>query len=463
MHDFETLVTDLLTARPELAREQLMQRIDDKKRTVGGGYLTDQGALFLVAGELGVSLRRDEPGSDLHIKDLYIGANDVTVLARILSVYPVSTYSKKDGGVGRYRRLVLFEGDSTVRLTVWEDGLDELEKANLTVDMAVRTTGAYVKQGLDGKASLNLGRRGKIVMADDAASERLPHLTASTKRLGALVGEAQFVALSLVVTTEPRYSEFVRADGSTGSLFQFGASGDGGKNNARVVIWSPATRPDLKPGDELCVTNVRSRKTRTGEFEVHGDAGSEILLSHRQSSKLRVVAGASGGGGMVVAVTKDGGTTLIEATDVSKLTDGELVSVVPDLSADGRLTCSSTESIQVVQDDSFPSLEALSTKLRDARNEHSWVMVEVIALSHGRVDEVRLKDGSLVKKGELLVGDETGELKLVGWRRSSEELAGIRPGERLRVAGVIARPTKMGSWVLEISDHSALVRLKETG
>jgi len=162
MYDFEILIGELLQQKPELSRDEVLRRIEDKKRTVGAGYLTDQGALFLVAGELGVSLRKEDASSDLSINDLYIGANDVTVVARELAVYPIATYNKKDGGTGRYQRLALFDGKNSVRLTVWEEGLEQLEKLGLQVDVPVRVANAYVKQGLDGKATMNLGRRGKI-------------------------------------------------------------------------------------------------------------------------------------------------------------------------------------------------------------------------------------------------------------------------------------------------------------
>ena len=98
MYDFEALIAELLQKKPELSRDEVLRRIEEKKRTVGAGYLTDQGALFLVAGELGVSLRKEGASADLTIKDLYIGANDVTVVARVLAVYPEAAFNKKDGG-----------------------------------------------------------------------------------------------------------------------------------------------------------------------------------------------------------------------------------------------------------------------------------------------------------------------------------------------------------------------------
>jgi len=120
MYDFDSLLDEVLKNKPEITRDQIMERIQEKKRDVGAGFLTDQGALFLIAGELGVQLRQ-MTSTDLTLKDIYAGANDITIVARVLAVYPVSEFKKKDGGVGRYRRLSLFDKNNVARLTIWDD------------------------------------------------------------------------------------------------------------------------------------------------------------------------------------------------------------------------------------------------------------------------------------------------------------------------------------------------------
>ena len=47
--DFKTMIESLLSQKSEINLEQLRELIDEKKRKIGAGYLTDQGALFLVA------------------------------------------------------------------------------------------------------------------------------------------------------------------------------------------------------------------------------------------------------------------------------------------------------------------------------------------------------------------------------------------------------------------------------
>lgn len=465
MYDFEALAGELLQSRPELNREELMKRIEQKKQTIGAGYLTDQGALFLVAGELGVSLRKAESSSDMSIKDLYIGTNDITVVARVLAVYPVSTYNKKDGGTGKYRRLVLFDDHSSARLTVWDEMAEEIVKLGVAVDVPVRIVNGYVKQGLDGKPNLNLGKRGRVeVVADERVVAKLVPMSAVTEKLTPISQEKQFMAVECVVSSEPRYSEFVRSDGSPGSLFQFGVTGDGGKTETRVVIWSPSARPELKKGQKILLTNAKTRKSPNGEYELHGDAGSAILPAQKAPPvELRVAAvGASSSGTVLLAVDKSGKVWAVEKErEEREPTVGEAVAVAPDSESDGRLYCRSKNSVSLVDGSSLPGLDVLATKLRDVKDEASQVMVEVIALSHGSAEEVNLKDGATVKKGELTIGDDTDEMKLVGWRELSTKVLGIQPGERLRVVGATPKITKVGTRVLQMSNLTVVERLRE--
>ena len=466
MYDFDALVRELLAGRPELTRDEIMEKIEEKKRTVGAGYLTDQGALFLVAGELGVSLRKDDASSDMRIGDLYIGANDVTVVARVLAVYPVATYNRKDGGQGRYQRFALFDGKSVVRLTVWEEGLGQVEKLEVKVDSPVRVANAYVKQGLDGKANLNLGKRGRLeALTDENVVAKLPTVGTLVQKLPNLAKEEQFIAIEGVVTSEPRYSEFVRSDGSEGSLFQFGLGRDGGKET-RVVVWSPVIRPELKRGQRVQVTNVRSRRSNSGEFEVHGDAGSAIIPGPAaQRTTYRVAATTSSQSAKVLLVVgKDRRVRFVEVSkDVKEPGRDEVVEVAPDETREDRIYCRTPDSLKLADSGSFPGLPDLSTKLQEAKEEDAQILTEVIALSHGSVDDVRLRDGTTVKKGELVVGDDTGEIKLVAWRDLSGRVAGVQPGERLRLVGVAVKSTKMGGWLLQLSNFSVIERPRGRG
>jgi hypothetical protein len=402
MYDFDALVTEVLRNKPEITRDSLMELVQEKKRTVGSGYLTDQGALFLIAGELGVKLQHMIT-ADLTLKDLHIGANDITVVARVLAIYPVAEFKKKDGsGVGRYRRVNLFDSNGVGRLTIWEDNEEAIKLSGIAVDAPVRVVSAYVKQGLDGKPNLNLGKRGRIeAITDPSITSKLVSLSTLTKLVDQVkVGEVVFAVDGLAVTDSKRSTFTRRDDGSTGSLTQFELKGSGDKTT-RVVIWDGVDLLEVKSGSRVRATNLRQKNGRQGEVELHGDSATVIrTLESGDQAKDSEAAYAP---------------HLVKVADVAK----HVMSGSVDL--------------------------------------------EVMALSKGSVRDVNLKDGSTAKKGEVVLGDDTGEITAVAWDEASNVIGGIQAGEKLRVHGATIQVSKMGAETLELSRSSKIERVRGRG
>ncbi len=399
MYDFDALVAEVLRNKPEISRDSLMELIQEKKRTVGSGYLTDQGALFLIAGELGVKLQHMIT-SDLTLKDLHIGANDITVVARVLAIYPIAEFKKKDGsGVGRYRRVNLFDRNGIGRLTIWEDNEEAIKLSGIAVDAPVRVISAYVKQGLDGKPSLNLGKRGRIEAITDASiSSKLATLSALSKQADQVQEGESVPAVEGLAATDSRRSTFVRRDdGSNGSLTQFDLKGSGEKTT-RVVVWDGIDLPEVKSGSRVRVTNVRQRKGRQGEAELHGD-----------SATVRQIIGQG---------DRAKGPETVRAARLVKVAD-----VTKHVVVSGN------------------------------------VDLEVMALSKGNVHDVNLKDGSTAKKGEVVFGDDTGEITAVAWDEASNVIGEIQAGEKLLVHGAAIQVSKMGAETLELSRSSKIERV----
>ncbi len=401
MYDFDALVTEVLRNKPEINRDSLMELVQEKKRTVGSGYLTDQGALFLIAGELGVRLQHMIT-ADLTLKDLHIGANDITVVARVLGIYPIAEFKKKDGsGVGRYRRVNLFDRNGVGRLTIWEDSEEAIKLSGIAVDAPVRVVSAYVKQGLDGKPNLNLGKRGRIeTITDPSISSKLASLSALAKRVDDVQeGEIALAVDGLAVSDSKRTTFVRRDDGSNGSLTQFELKGPGDKRT-RVVIWDGSDLPEVKSGSRIRVTNLRHKMGRQGEPELHGDSATVIQL-------------------------------LGENGDQGKAPELERV----------------------------PHLVKVAEVAKHAVT--GSVTLEVMALSKGSVREVSLKDGSTAKKGEVVLGDDTGEITVVAWDEASRMIEAIQVGEKLRVRDATIQVSKMGVETLELSRTSKVQLLRE--
>ena len=161
MSEFEELISKLLEKVPELSRSVIEERINEKKEKVGAGYLTDQGAIFLVAADLGVSLEQTQ-SAEVAIKDLYIGAKEVTLESRVLNISPTKQFTKKDGSSFSLRTITVYDNNSTASVKLWDEkanlpGLEELKPGDL-----IKIIKAYVKSDLTGAPTINIGSGASI-------------------------------------------------------------------------------------------------------------------------------------------------------------------------------------------------------------------------------------------------------------------------------------------------------------
>ena len=125
MSEYDELLEKLIAQKPELTRESIAELVKQKKEKIGAGYLTDQGALFLIASDYGLSI--SEPlKAEMCIKDIYAGAKEISLETRILSMSQAKQFSRKDGSPFYLRTMTVYDSESTASVKIWD------EKANLT-------------------------------------------------------------------------------------------------------------------------------------------------------------------------------------------------------------------------------------------------------------------------------------------------------------------------------------------
>ena len=76
-----------------------------------------------------------------------------------------------------------------------------------------------------------------------------------------------------------------------------------------------------------------------------------------------------------------------------------------------------------------------------------------------RRSEVNTRTGGLVSVTDTLIGDDTGEIRLVGWRENSGELDKIKVGDRIRVIGAILNAGRDGKHELTLRKDSLVVTM----
>jgi len=188
LSEFEELLEKIREQKPELTKEDIDDKIKQKKEKIGVGYLTDQGALFLIASDLGISLKQTLK-VEMGLKDIYVGAKDVSIESRVLNISPTKQFSRKDGSPFLLRTMTVYDNDSTASVKLWDEkanlpGIEELKPGDL-----IKIIKAYVKSDLNGSPTINVGSGSNIESTNKESKkiEKILKTTCLDKRYSTLL------------------------------------------------------------------------------------------------------------------------------------------------------------------------------------------------------------------------------------------------------------------------------------
>ena len=475
-HDFKGMLEILLQQRPELNAEQIRDLIDEKKRKVGAGYLTDQGALFLVAADLGVSFE-NVPKLQSGLKDIYIGAKEVTVTGRIMNIYPIHKFTKRESNEqAATRTLVIYDKDARVKVKLWDKHVVIPDEMSLKVGDVIKIVKGYVRAGLDGKPIINLGSYSAIeAVNDDSAIPTIDSLTISVDGINGTLDSA---IISGTVNSNPRINDFVNTRGETSQSLQLQISNEENTRSLRAVIWNinESKMPKVfRTGAKVRLIGVKVKQGNPqygGDFEIHGDEGTILEFSGTQEDvevmPLRIISvGEETGKGSFVCLAIDrAGRPLNLTIDNSLISSNQissdtLIECVPSRVFGSSVILSKEDSyIRVTDDDSlFPKLSKFETKIKDIQVSQDPYVIEAIVLQAPETVDVNTKTGETIPLTSTLLGDDTGEIKLVGWRNQSSAVNKLSVGDRIRVAGVTAGMGRENKAELTLKAYSSITRL----
>lgn len=475
--DFKTMVELLLERKPEISAEEIKNLVDEKKRRIGAGYLTDQGALFLVAADLGISLER-VPTSLQRLKDLYVGARDINVIGRVMSIYPTRTFLRRDNNEElRNRTLTILDRDATIRLKLWEKKVEFPEESGLRPGDLVKLAKGYVKSGLDGKPVLNIGDSGTIEKIKDNKID-IPVLEDLAYDISKISDQTDNAIIFGKISSSPRIVDYRNIRGQEGKALQLNVSNEEGTRTMRTILWniSESRLPKiLTVGSNIKLVGVKVKHGNvqygSSDFEIHGDEGTSLELSNDvpEPDVLSV---------KLISVGKDFGTGYLECLALQKddkiialridsnllkspLKSGTIIQCIPSMILGNQITLSRDDSYisEIDDDSSFPSLERFETKIVDITNSDRPYLIEGIVLQTPSVNNITTKNGESISLAETILGDDTGEINLLGWRELSNLVTDLKVGERVMILGVVTSNGRDGKLQISLKPYSSINKI----
>jgi replication factor A1 len=444
LSEFESLLNKLLEQKPELSRSDIQQMINKKKEKIGAGYLTDQGALFLIAADLGISLN-EQLKVEMGLKDLYVGAKEITLETRVMNVYPAKQFSRKDGSQFLLRTMTVYDSDSRAKVKLWDEKANLPGIENLKPGDLVKIIKAYVKSDMTGTPIINVGSGSNLETSE--IESKIPLLDSITEDVSEVKENQQNLVVSGILDGNIRMTEFTNFKGQPGKALHLRLKG---KNDTitRVVLWNADEKSIPKmitAGAKTRLIGVRTKKGQQG-LELHGDEGTVIEIEGAdevQPIAVRILSLVKNDSGNTLMLVTDHNKKFLNITDFVGVTKdlkiGEAIEIVPTKVYGNSVTLADDSFVRKIDDEKIPTILELRTKIRDLKPSDDIYCIEAIVLKMPERREIQTKRGETVSLSEMFIEDETGQIWLKGWRNQARILDPFSQGEIITVIGVTAK------------------------
>ena len=462
MSEFEELISKLLEKVPELSRSVIEERINEKKEKVGAGYLTDQGAIFLVAADLGVSLEQTQ-NSEVAIKDLYIGAKEVTLESRVLNISPTKQFTKKDGSSFSLRTITVYDNNSTASVKLWDEkanlpGLEELKPGDL-----IKIIKAYVKSDLTGAPTINIGS-GSTIETSESESD-IVSIDSKISDVSEIKDDQRDLIIAGTLGSAMSLLEFTNSKGKPSKALKFRLRG-ANKNLVNVVLWGKDESILPKVINQDAKVKLFGVRTKTGMqgLEIHGNDATIIDVegdAEIQPTIVRLLAIEKDQSGNTIGLAIDKSKKLVRITDVANtigsFVKDDILECMPSKIFGNTMQIDQDSFVRKIDDKTVPTIAEIRTKITEVKEGNDY-SVEAIVLKAPERKDIQTKNGDNIQLSEMFVEDDSGQVWIKGWRQQADLMDSFTLGDIITILGVNARPGLEGKLDLVLTAYSKIIK-----
>ncbi len=253
-------IVETIASSSGKSNDEVKQLIDQKKEKFSG-LLTDSGAAFMIAKELGVSLN-SEPTEAIKIDSLKDGMNNIDVIARLKQAYAPKSFDK-NGRKGKLQSLILLDDTGEIRATLWNKDVDKFSEMGIQKGTALKLSNCAVTS-YNNALQLNLNYNSSFVK-DEAAE--LPEIEKNIVSITDLDSNMNDVNVKIEIKRVFPAKEFETERGK-GKVLNF-MIGEG-VNEIRGTAWNEMCDEVEKysEGDQVLIEGAYTKEGRDG-IELH--------------------------------------------------------------------------------------------------------------------------------------------------------------------------------------------------
>ena len=453
------MLTKLLEQRSDLSRKDIEERIQQKKDKIGEGYLTDQGALHLVASDLELTI--SEPiKTEMGLKDLYVGAKEITLETRVLNFSPAKQFTRKDGTPFFLRTMTVYDGEKTASVKLWDEKANMESLKTMKPGDLIKIIKAYVKSDLNGSPTINVGSGSTIEPA--TGESEIPSIDSITVNVDSTKENQTDLVVSGTITGSISTLNFTNSKGQPGTGLRFSIKGNG--TTMKVVLWGKdeSVLPKMIPNDsKIRLLGVKTKNGQQG-LEIHGNDSTIIEIDGEKEvepiiGRILSISESQTGKTLVTVINKSKKIhKLNDSTKkLSSFNENDVIECMPSNIFGDLITLDDNSFVRKIEDDSLPNFSDYRTKISQIIEGNDYC-IEGIVLKEPERREVQTKSGESIFLSQVFIGDDSAEIWLKGWREQADLIDKCTLGERFSATGINAKSGLEGKIELFLTSYSKI-------
>jgi replication factor A1 len=143
-------------------KEEINRRVEAKRAKLSG-LISHEGALQVIAAELGISFDNEK----LKIDELLPGMRKVNFSGKVITLYPIRTFTTKSGDEGKVANMVVADDTSNIKVVLWDTNhISLLESGEVKEGTSVDIIAGNMRQG-----EVHMGSFAELKVSDKTFDE----------------------------------------------------------------------------------------------------------------------------------------------------------------------------------------------------------------------------------------------------------------------------------------------------
>ncbi len=250
-----------------------VERLIEAKRQKFSGLLTEAGAAFMIAKELGVKTVQ-AVSEATKISSLKEGMNNVDVVGRVRKVFPKKEF-EKNGRKGKLQSVIIWDGSAEARATLWNDDIEKFAQKPIAKGSAVKISNCSVSS-YNGAVQLNLNYNSSL---EQAEGNGLPELESKFFELNDLDAGMASVDVKVLIKKVFPAKNFETEKGS-GKVMNFIIAQ--GVEELRATAWNSQCDAveEIGEGEKVVIEDAYTKQGRDG-IELHLGQYARIIKENK--------------------------------------------------------------------------------------------------------------------------------------------------------------------------------------